>query len=305
MSEPVDDGTRPDPAVRPQRRQRVIGAVAERTAAVSRRGQDWVDRQHPDTPSGVAIDAWRRYRAVDGPLQSALLSLYVLVAVLPALLVIEEYFDPHPNSLANSVVHHFHLNTPTSQMIHSVLGEGRTHELGSAVLAIASALFFGLGFGRVLQLVHVRAWQIPLPTRQTDQALYATVLLGLYGLIVLLLVQLTELKGSPFWVEKTLALGWIALLVVFFVWAPWRLTHRLITRRDLLPAAVLTAIGLVLLMLVSRYVMQFWVDLYAKDYGGLGVILAIYFWLALSSAVIVWAASLSPALAARRDLRRR
>jgi membrane protein len=172
-------------------------------------------------------------------------------------------------------------------------------------LAIASALFFGLGFGRVLQLVHVRAWQITLPTRQADQALFATVLLGLYGLIVLLLLQLTELKGSPSWVQKTLALGWVALLALFFVWAPWRLTHKLISRRDLLPSAVLTAVGLVVLMLVSGYVMQFWVDLYAKDYGGLGVILAIYFWLALSAAVIVWAASLSPALAARRDLRRR
>ena len=39
-------------------------------------------------------------------------------------------------------------------------------------------------------------------------------------------------------------------------------------------------------------------------YGGLGVILAIYFWLALSSAITVWAAGLSPALAVRRDLRR-
>jgi hypothetical protein len=51
----------------------------------------------------VAIGAWRRYRAVDGPLQSALLSLYILVAVLPAVLVMEEYLDPHPNSLASSM----------------------------------------------------------------------------------------------------------------------------------------------------------------------------------------------------------
>jgi hypothetical protein len=29
--------------------------------------------------------------------------------------------------------------------------------LGSALLAIAGALFFGVGFGRVMQLVHVRA----------------------------------------------------------------------------------------------------------------------------------------------------
>jgi len=282
-----------------------LGGAGSRVARVSGRVHEWVDRQDPDSPSGVAIGAWQRYRAVDGPLQSALLSLYVLVAVLPALLVMEEYLDPHPNALASHLVHHFGLNAATGSLIRGVLAEGRAHELGSALLAIAGALFFGLGFGRVLQLVHTRAWQLPLPTRQTDQALYAAVLLGLYGLILLLLVQLTELKGSPSWVGSVLAIGWVALLVLFFTWAPWLLTHKLISRRDLLPAAALTGLGLVLLMIISRYVMQYWVDLYARDYGGFGVVLAIYFWLAFSSAVIVWAASLSPALAERRNIRRR
>jgi membrane protein len=280
-------------------------ALSARTAAVSRRAREWADRQDPGSPSGVAISAWRHYRAVDGPLQSALLSLYVLVAVLPALLVMEAYLDPHPDSLANSLVHHFRLNAPTASLIHGVLDEGKAHELGSALLAIASALFFGLGFGRVLQLVHARSWQLALPTRQTDQALYAGVLVGLYGLILLLLVQLTELKGSPRWVGASLAVGWVGLLVLFFIWATWLLTHKLIKRRDLLPGAVVTALGLVVLMLVSSYVMQFWVNLYARDYGGFGVVLAIYFWIALSSALIVGAASLSPALAERRNLSRR
>jgi uncharacterized BrkB/YihY/UPF0761 family membrane protein len=299
------DGTGTEQPPRPRDRRGVVGAVSARTAAVSKRGQQWVERQQPDSASGVAIDAWRRYRAVDGPLQSALLSIYVLVAVLPALLVMEEYLDPHPNALANSIVHHFGLNAPTSRLIHGVLSEGRSHELGSAILAIAGALFFGLGFGRVLQLVHARAWRLQLETRQSDQALYGAVLVGLYGLILLLLVQLTELKGSPSWVEKTLALGWVALLVVFFVLAPWLLTHKQVARRNLLPAAILTGVGLVALMLVSRYVMQYWVDWYARDYGGFGVVLAIYFWIAFCSAMIVWAASISPALAMRRDLRRR
>jgi uncharacterized BrkB/YihY/UPF0761 family membrane protein len=49
--------------------------------------------------------------------------------------------------------------------------------------------------------------------------------------------------------------------------------------------------------------MPFWIDLYARDYGGLGVVLALYFWIAFSSAIIVWAASLSPALADRRERR--
>jgi membrane protein len=280
-----------------------LQGTERRVAAVQQRGRAWVERQDPGSPSGVAIGAWRRYRAVDGPLQSALLSLYVLVAIIPALLVMEEYLEAHPAALANRLVHHYGLNASTAVLLRNVLAQDRTHELGSALFAVAGALFFGLNFGRVLQLVHARAWQIPLPTRQSDEALYAAVLLGVYGLILLLLVQLSELRGSPSWVGTTLALGWVGALVVFFIWAPWLLTRKQITRRDLLPGAVLTAIGLVVLMLVSSYVMEFWVNLYARDYGGLGVVLAIYFWIAFGSAIIVAAASLSPALAERRNLR--
>jgi len=282
-----------------------LGAARARAAAVSRRGREWVDRQDPGSPTGVAIGAWRRYQGVDGPLQSALLSLYILVAIVPAVLVMEEYLDSHPGALADRLIRHYGLNTSTAGLLRDVLVDDRTHKLGSALFAIAGALFFGLNFGRVLQLVHARAWQVPLPRRQTDQGLYAAVLLGLYGLIMLLLVQLTELRGSPAWVGNTLAVGWVGLLIVFFVWAPWLLTHKQITRRDLLPGAVLTALGLVGLMLISSFVMELWVNLYARDYGGFGVVLAIYFWILFSSGIIVWAASLSPALAERRDLRRR
>jgi uncharacterized BrkB/YihY/UPF0761 family membrane protein len=105
--------------------------------------------------------------------------------------------------------------------------------------------------------------------------------------------------------EHLSRVGWVGLLIVFFVWAPWLLTHKRIARRDLLPGAVLTAFGLVALMLISSFVMELWVNLYARDYGGFGVVLAIYFWILFSSGIIVWAASLSPALAERRDVLRR
>jgi membrane protein len=276
-------------------------AVRKRVTAASDRAQTWIDEQDPASRKGVAIDAWRRYRAVDGPLQSALLSLYILVAVLPALLVIEEYFDSHPAALANRLVHHYGLNAETAVLLRSVLADTRVHELGSALIAIAGALFFGLGFGRVLQLVHMRAWRVSVPSRPTDQGLYAAVLLALYGLIVLLLFQLSELRGASPWIGKVLALGWAGLLVLFFTWVPSLLLHRQVSRRDLLPGAVLTAVGLVVITIVSRYVVEPWVNLYAKDYGGLGVVLAIYFWIAFYSFVIVGAASLAPALAQRRS----
>ena len=45
----------------------------------------------------------------------------------------------------------------------------------------------------------------------------------IFGLILLLLVQLTELRGAPPWVGLALALGWIGLLLLFFTWAPWQI----------------------------------------------------------------------------------
>jgi membrane protein len=281
---------------------RPVSRARAKLGAASQRGQEWVDRQDPGSRRGVAIGAWRRYRAVDGPLQTALLSIYILVAVVPALLVLEEYLDPHPNSLANSLVHHYRLNASTSELIHNVLGDGRSHELGSALLAIVSALVFGIGLGRVLQLVHARAWQLDLRTGVSDQLGYGAVLAGLFGLLLLLLLQLNDFHPRSTVVKALLGLGWLGFLILVFVAVPWVLTHKQIAPRDLLPGAVLTALGLVVLTVVSRYVMQFWVDLYAKDYGGFGVVLAIYFWIALCSGVIVWAASLSPALAERREV---
>ena len=53
-------------------------------------------------------------------------------------------------------------------------------------------------------------------------------------------------------------------------------------------------------MLVSSFVMGPWIDFYGTDYGGLGVVLALFFWIGLSSTVIVLAASLSPVFAGRR-----
>jgi len=266
------------------------------------RARDWVDHQDKATRRGAAIDAWQRYRAVDGPLQSALLSLYFLVAVIPALLVVESHLERNPNALADHVVHHFGLSPQSARLVHGVLAGDHAHPLGSALLAIGGALFFGLGFGRVLQLVHARAWGLTLKSTASDQLMFAAVLAGIYGFVLLLLVQLNALGSSGF--EWVLAVGWVAVLIVFFTWAPHFLTHRRLAPRDLLPGAVVTALGLVVLMIVSGFLMERWLDLYARDYGGFGVVMAIYFWLAFSSAVIVWAAAISPALAQRRDLRR-
>jgi hypothetical protein len=127
-----------------------------------------VERQDPGSAPGIVIGAWRRYQAVEGPLQSLLMTAYVVIAVLPAVLVMEEYLDSNPGALTNHLVHHFDLSATTAALLRSVLVKTRHHELVSALIAMAGALFFGLNYGRVLQLVHSRAWGINQPKRLSD-----------------------------------------------------------------------------------------------------------------------------------------
>ena len=282
---------------------RGVSRARSRVESISQRGREWVNRQDPGSKRGVLIGAWERYQAVEGPLQSLLLTAYVVIAVLPALLVMEEYLDNNPGALTNHLVHHFDFSATTAALLRSVLVKTRHHELMSALIAIAGALFFGLNYGRVLQLVHSRAWGISLPRRSSDYWRYALVLLGLYGLILLLLVQNAELAGDPSWAALTLTPGWIAILVVYFTWAPNLLTHGMLSVRSLLPGAGLTALLLVALMIVSSFALEYWINWYAGDYGGFGVVMAIFFWIGFTSTIIVIAASLSPALAARRESR--
>ena len=64
--------------------QRVLPRVQARV----RRLGEWLKGQDPNSLLGVAVGSWRRFRTVDGPSQTALLSAYFLVAVIPAVLVI-------------------------------------------------------------------------------------------------------------------------------------------------------------------------------------------------------------------------
>jgi membrane protein len=290
-----------DPASRSRTRRAASDLRVRGGAAVDRR-RDWLARQDASTRPGTAIGWWSRYRAIDGPLQSLLLTVYVFLAILPAMLVLAEYVDRNPASLANHMIRRYGLTGSAARELRGILAGDRRHELGSALLAILAALFFGLGFGRVIQHVYARAWRIEVREKLSDQARYAGTLLVFFGLIALLELQSKELAGGSAWAGAALAPAWVVALTLFFVWAPRMLTHRQLAARALLPGAIVTALALVALMYISTVAMPAWVDLYATDFAGLGVVMALFFWLGLSSTAIVLAASLSPVLAERREL---
>jgi len=275
-------------------------AVRARVERAEHATAGWVESGGEASRRRLVVSWWREYRSIDGPLQSLLLTLYVFLAIVPAVLVLAEYLERDPAAFANHLVARYNLTGSAARMLRDVLVGDRRHELGSAVFAIATVLIFGVGFGRVLQLVYARAWRLDVHESLSDQLRFAASLLVLFGLFSLFLLQSTLIAGHPPWAGAALAPGWLLVLFAYFVWAPRYLTHRRLTVRDLLASAALTAAGLVALMFVSSVAMASWIDLYATDFSAFGVFMALFFWLGLSSTVIVIAASLSPVLAGRR-----
>src|SRR4051794_36783372 len=185
--------------------RRTATRVWVRGAAAAARPAEWAAKQDASTRRGTAIGWWTRSRGIDGPLQSLLLTTYIFLAILPAMLVFAEYMDSNPASLADHMIRQYGLNGSAAGQLRAILVSDRQHELGSALIAIVAALFFGLGFGRVLQHVYADAWRITVRETLIDQFRYAAALLVLFGMIALLELQTKELSGASAWKSTALA----------------------------------------------------------------------------------------------------
>jgi membrane protein len=277
----------------------------ERAKGRVERSRLWVENADPASGTGTTVGWFRRYVAADGQLYAVLLTSYIFLTVLPAALVLDSYLDTNPNALADNVIKRLGLHGSTETLFRGVLQGAGGHKVGATLIALGSVALFGLGIGRVLQLAHARSWGLDLrKAKIADQARYLQVLLAILLAIFLYAVEGKVLHGKASWIGWAIAPLWLFAVFYFFVWAPRLLLHNRVPRRDIVPGAVFTLVCLVGVRLASHYLLVNWLEWYGKYYGGLGIVMALFFWVTIAATVLVLAAALSPALAHRRDLRR-
>jgi membrane protein len=282
--------------------RRAVAGAQLRGAAVAERGRLWVLNQEPASRKGATIGWVRRYQAADGQLYAVLLGAYFFVTMLPVMLVAASYAYSDPTALAHRVEHRLGLHGQTADLFSTVVVGTGEHRLSGVLIAILNLFLFGLGFARVLQLVHARSWGFDLrKSALADQARYAEVLAAMVIGVCLFIAQTRQLRGQPSWIGWLLDVVWLALLLGFFVWAPRLLLHHRVAARQVVPGAVFTVVGLIALRLISGLLLTHWLNWYSTTYGAFGIVIALFFWIILIGTLLVLAAALSPALAERRD----
>ena len=284
--------------------KRAASAAQAKSTAAAGRLREWVEGQDPATHRGAAVGWGRRYARANGQLYVVLLTAYIFITLVPASLVMATYLARDPTVVADRLIKRLDLTGQTAALVDSVLTGAAKNQLGSTLIAVVSVFFFGIGFGRVLQAAHARSWGIDVRKYPlTDQARYLAALLVPLGFVLVYQVQIKVLAGDPAWIGWLLAPVWFVAILWYLVWAPRMLLHGGVSVRDVLPGAVFTMLGFVALYFISALLFAHWLNWYSTYYGGLGVVMALFFWLMAGATVLILAAALSPALAERRDLR--
>jgi membrane protein len=204
------------------------------------------------------------------------------------------------------VIDRFGLAGPSADAVRSLFGQPPSVAGSLTLLSVVTVLVSASSFARSIQRTYELAWNLPARglRRSVD---------GIEGACILL-VTLIALAFLASLVEDLPAGPVLAVLAQICVAIPgWWLASRLLLSRRvswrlLLPGAVVSALGNVLLSTAGAVYVPHLIERNTERYGVIGVAIALISWLVVLSVLIVGSAvvgaHLGPALADRNARRR-
>jgi uncharacterized BrkB/YihY/UPF0761 family membrane protein len=270
-------------------------ALAERIEEIRARGEGL-----PGAP--VVLEAFESERELGGGLIAGGVAFRIFLWLVPfglvAAAILSFWSDLDPDGI-ESGARRFGIGAAAAQAAAEALQVGNRNAVVVLLFGLVLLVWFTIGALRALILAHALAWQLTPPRIRRPHV----AVLAFNGFFVLSFV----LSLGVAWLEAQLglfALLWtalaLALAIAVVLWAMWLLPHRAADARELLPGAVLVAVGHELLQIAVIFYFAPRLGRSEETYGAFGAAATMLVWLYVLCRLITSAAFLNATLWDRR-----
>jgi membrane protein len=265
-----------------------------------RRAVEWIRKSLP----GRIVVASLEIRLYDRALT---LAGQAFIALVPMLIIVATLLSGSGAlALGDWLIGRFALTDASADAVHSLFARPPSASGGLTILSVLTVLVSASSFARSVQRTYETAWQ--LPARGLRRAIN-----GVQGawLLILVLAALAYLAGLADRLPGGLIVVAVAQACVALPgwWlASWLLLTRRVAWRLVLPGAVVSALGQVLVGVAEARYVPHLIERNAERYGVIGVAIALISWLVVIALLIVVSAVVGAelgAVLAEHDARRR
>jgi membrane protein len=244
-------------------------------------------------PMSFARDWFVRFVELQGFDRAVALAGQAFTALVPLLIVYSAVVSSSTGrDFADQVNHAFKLTGEPAASIRAAVATPNTVRSALSVIGILILVVSALSFTRALQRLYQLAWnQPPLGLKA---AAWGLIWLAMVIVLVTLRPVLLGATGGVPRVALT-----IALSDVLWLLTPYVLLARRVAWRRLLPAALLTGVGMTALGVGSAIGMPRTVTTSAEQFGAIGIAFSLLSWLVIFGIVLV-AATAAGAVIDRR-----
>jgi uncharacterized BrkB/YihY/UPF0761 family membrane protein len=270
-------------------------ALAERLAAVRARGEAL-----PGAP--LVREVLQNERELGGGLIAGGVAFRIFLWLVPFGLVVAAVFsfwrELDPDGL-ETAARRFGVGAAAAQAAAEALEVSDRNAVLVLVFGLVLLAWFTLGAVRALVLAHALAWQLEPPRIRAPLRVFA-IFNGLFLLAILSSVAGAWLEAA---IGRTALLGTALALVVttaIALYAMWLLPHRATDIRELLPGALLVAVGYELVQIAVIFYFAPRLGRSEETYGAFGAAATMLVWLYVLSRLVTVAAFLNATLWYRR-----
>lgn len=265
--------------------------LAERLAAIQARG---------DTLPGAPLvrEVLQNERELGGGLIAGGVAFRIFLWLVPfglvAAAVLSFWSEQDPDGL-ESAARRFGIGAAAAQAGSEALQIGERNTVVVLVFGLVLLAWFTLGAVRALVLAHALAWQLDPPRiRRPFRAL--AVFNGLFVLAILSSAAETWLEAEIGGAALLGLAGTLTVTAAMALGAMWLLPHRATHPRELLPGALLVAVGYQLVQIAVIFYFAPRLGRSEETYGAFGTAATMLVWLYVLSRLVTGAAFLNAAL---------